>query len=261
MYMQYLLCALREVWSLLWEIPVPDFALDGVRLQRRTLTFYLAAVFPLFGVMVWLGLVILGAVAGILPGRIAAGMLFGVLAVFFLEILGGGTGLSSSSSFMEKLLGGEGLSRSIFTTESDIRVTRSPVGLMSMFFLLFLRGGSLGMLYAYHCTAWFGVVFVLSYALQAQLAFLPSLSSGEKIVDPGPFGSRILWIVAGVAALIFGCCSWWAVLVALAVAAAAAWGLHVFFRRTGGVTGVVIGSAGYVFETLLLLLGAGMLLR
>ena len=262
MYIQYLLCALREVWSLLWEVPAPCFMLAEEKLRQKMLIFYILVMFPLLGCLVWAGLSVLGAVAGLLPGQIAAGMLFAVLSVFFLEILGGGKGLSSCSSFLEKLLCRESFYRSVFTAENDIRVNRSPIGLICMFALLLLRGGCLALLYASDNGNWFALVFILSYALQAQLATLPLLSSGESIIKTDLLGIRVLWIAAVVLALICGRHFWGSSLVALALTALITWTMYTFFaRKAGGITGALIGTAGYCLETILLLTGVGLLLR
>ncbi len=262
MYAQYLLCALREVWSMLWEIPAPHLVIAEDKLRQKTLTYYILVMFPLLGCLVWAALSVLGAAAGLLPGRIAAAMLFAVLATFFLEIIGGGKGISSCSSIIEKLLRKESLLRSLFTAENDIHADRAPIGLLSMFTILLLRGFCLGMLYTVGGGNWFALVFILSYTLQAQLATLPLLSSGDCIIRTNPRGLRLLWVSAIILVLVIGRHDMVGALAALAVAGVFTWCAYAFFdRKSGGTTGALIGTSGYVLETILLLLGAGMLSR
>ncbi len=262
MYIQYLLCALREVWSMLWEIPAPYLVVAEERLRPKVLMYYILVMFPLLGCLVWAGLSVLGSAAAMLQGRIAAAMLFAILATFFLEILGGGKGLSSTSSFIEKLLCKESLLRSMFTAENNIHVERSPIGLLCMFMILMLRGFCLGALYSSGYGSWFGLVFILSYAMQAQLATIPLLSSGIPIIKTDVKGIRVLWTAAIILALIIGRGYLLYSVAGIAIAAVISWATCAFFsHKANGTTGALIGSCGYLLETFLLITGAGLLLQ
>lgn len=262
MYAQYLFLALREVWSLLWEIPAPHLPVEEGKIRQKVLIYYMLIMFPLLGCLTWAGLSVLGAVSCLLPGRIAAAMLFAILSTMFLEVLGGGKGLCSWSSFLEKISRKESFSRSLFTAENDIHAERAPIGLLSMFTILLLRGFCLSMLFTNGYGTWFALVFILSYTLQAQLATLPMLSNGDYIIKTNIQGIRALWIAAVVLTMVIGRGHVVATLTALVIAAGFSWTCNAFFAgKVGGTTGALIGAAGYLLEIVLLLVGVGLLVR
>lgn len=244
-------------WDMLVDVPLPA-PLRGKAADDGSQGFAEMAL-PLFPVV--------GAALGICaflpswlllrtPGNPAAAIVAGILVPAMLEIMTRGRRLADFVSYFDARWRGASAAEALLKDSSPFDEIKSPSGTILLVSAYFFRAACVGALVAASCPFWLIVSLTGAYAVQAQMAGMPSAGGGSPVFEMPESHRNHHWYLGGAIMLVLGI----ACLPASAIALALAWLLSWHFTKVcakslAGVNAKALSVCGYVSECALLFLG------
>ncbi len=259
--LKYSLAPFAKAWDMLLDIHLPEnFDLDDNSDNLASDKVLLH--FPIVGACVGIVAYLISWLLLTILGSTTAPYLSAIIIAIGLEFATSGRNLSSFTSFFESKISGHKTPQCLAYLDDDFSVNRNPMGMLIIISSFLFRIFCFSLLIQTGNRSWLIITLILSYGSQGYLASGTDLRSGEPLFDlPFKF-TRNIWIVTAVALFIFGLTSLPAPFIALALVIFLSFKFKKYAEgNLGGLTGVIIGFAGYCVELIALLTGIALLVR
>lgn len=249
--------AFGMAWELVIDLPCPGFLKTGKKPDWSAQPGLFLLYFPLLGGVIglafFLGFRLLQA---ILPNHLISSLLFAAAALVLVAWKDSGRSLGILTSAIDRFCQTKSWQAALADLNSEWRMTNNPLAnLVSPAVLLFQFVAFLLMAfdgYAY----WIIPVLTLDFAAQALLATLPSLISGEALIDGARDGENLLGLATAVVLVFILPAAPWALLTTALLAFFGVMGFKSYcLGRFHGIDGTMVTLGGTLTQLLALLIG------
>jgi cobalamin synthase len=248
-----------DAWEMLLELPLPkkltDFAETAAeREEREPLLTQLW--FPFIGIIGSLVIIALAALLSALA-TVPAALIFAFVLTLLSEIRDKGHATGTLASFAILKAEGHSIPETLFNLDADLRTVNGAIGAMVMTLTVLLKFSCFFLMSYYGFAFWIIPTLVLGYTMQAELARLPAVTTGESFIEINDTKRFYIWGIALFFILFILLKAPILSLIALGIVFIAAMLMERFSEnQLDGITGNTITLAGYVTELAVLTLGA-----
>lgn len=245
-----------EAWEMLLDIPLPP-NLSKQADEDSPDPAKVLCCFPVVGLFAGIAFFLAAWLFRMLAGRPAAAVLGALLVAIVYEFATKGRMISSVASLIENLFAEENRSDAFLNIDDSVRKSHDTFGSVGMLAFFALRVLTMVFIIFTGHISWLIITMAAGFTVQAHLARLPDLESGEPFIEVASGrGSHLPWVAFAAIAVVFGITVLPAAVITVMIVALVAFLASKYIPDTvGGVNGPMIGLSGYCTETLVLFLG------
>jgi cobalamin synthase len=250
--------AFFNAWDMLIDFPLLYW---GKKQEREPLKFsesefVTQLCFPVVGLVCALLALLAGVILNKFLSPIPAAAVFAGLLTYFCIYKDEGRGLAGLMALVVSRKRKIPIEEVLFNLPDNIGDVNAPAATLTMVLVVLFK------LFVFYFMAYYGYVYwlvavcVLEFAIEGDLASIPTISVNSPLLHVKKSKQRFIWFVAGFLVLFI----LFEAPVATLILFGAAFGLTYAFKlyckeKLGGIDSRMIGFAAYVFELLALLLG------
>ena len=249
--------ALLNAWDMLIEFPLPFLAHDDEDdLETENTVILTQAFFPLVGLICALLALLLGAILNKILHPIPAATVFAVALTYFCIFKDSGRGLAglmSLASLKQKHISFE---ESLYDLPDSVTEVNTPTATLTMTLVVLFKLFAFSLMAFYGYAYWLVAILVLEFAIEGDLATLPSIQQGQPLLKIKKSKQRYIWFAAGFLVLFILFKAPVSSLLLFGAAFGISYGVKIYCsERLNGIDGKIIGLAAYIFELLALFIG------
>lgn len=257
--MKTIIMSFTNAWEMLLEWPLPkrltDFT-EAVADREDSEPLLTQLWFPIIAVIGGLIVIILAALLSNLA-PVPAGLIFAFVMTLLSELRDKGHATGTLASFSILKAEGHSLPETLFNLDADLRTVNGAIGAMVLTLTVILKFSCFFLMSFYGFAFWIIPTLVLGYAMQAELATLPALRSGDPFIKIDDTQRFYVWGIAAFFILFILIKAPILALIALGAVFVAAMLMKRFEDdQLGGITGNAITLIGYLTELAVLTLGS-----
>lgn len=256
--------AFFNAWDMLIDFSLPFLKRDeGDNAVKTENTVILTqAFFPVVGVICALLALLLGLILGKFLYPIPAAAVFAGVLTYFCIYKDDGRGLAGLMYLAPFKNKGIPLEQSLFDLPDSIADVNTPPATLTMILVILFKLFAFSLMAFYGYIYWLVAIFILEFAIEGDLATLPSIQAGQPVLAIKKSKQRYIWFIAGFMVLFVLFEAPVASLLLFGVAFGLSYGVKAYCNgRLGGIDSRIIGLTAYVFELLALLLGVMLLTK
>jgi cobalamin synthase len=257
--MKIIIMSFTDAWEMLLELPLPkrltDFA-ESVADREEPEALLTQLWFPVIAVI---GSIVIIALAMLLSNlaTVPAALIFAFVMTLLSELRDKGHATGTLASLCILKAEGHSISETLFNLNADLRTMNGAIGAMVLTLTILLKFSCFFLMSFYGFAFWILPTLVLGYAMQAELATLPAVRSGEPFIKINDTQRFYVWGIAIFFILFILLKAPTLALLALGTVFVAAMLMKRFSEKhLGGITGNAITLVGYMTELAVLALGA-----
>jgi len=255
--------AFLSAWAMLIEFPLPFLRHDEEDTVKTENTVLLTQMcFPLVGVACALLALLIGVILGKFLYPIPAAAVFAGVLTYFCVYKDDGRGLAGLmylAPFRKKEIS---LEESLSDLPDSIADVNTPPATLTMILVILFKLFAFSLMAFYGYIYWLVAIFVLEFAIEGDLATLPSLQQGTPLLAVKKDKQRYVWFIAGFLVLFILFKAPVASLLLFGAAFGLCYGVKAYCNdRLNGIDGSIIGLTAYVFELIALLMGVMLLTK
>ena len=257
--MKIIIMSFADAWEMLleWSLPkrITDFV-ENIADREEPEPLLTQLWFPVIAVIGGLLVILLAALLSNLA-TVPAGLIFAFVMTLLSELRDKGHATGTLASFSILKADGHSMAETIFNLDADLRTVNGAIGAMVLTLTVILKFSCFFLMSFYGFAFWIIPTLVLGYAMQAELATLPTVRSAEPFIKIDDTQRFYVWGIAAFLMLFILLKAPILVLIALGAVFVAAMMLRRFEdEQLGGITGNAITLMGYLTELAVLTLGA-----
>jgi cobalamin synthase len=258
--MKIIILSFADAWEMLleWALPkrISDFV-EATAMDREEPEPLLTQLwFPVIAAGGGLIVMLFAALLSNLP-TVSAGLIFAFAMTLLSELRDKGHATGTLASFSILKADGHSLPETIFNLDADLRTINGAIGAMVLTLTVILKFSCFFLMSFYGFAFWIIPILVLGYAMQAELATLPTLRSGEPFIEIADNQRFYVWGITTFFILFILLKAPILSLLSLGMVFVAAMIVKRFVNEhLGGITGNAITLIGYLTELTILTLGA-----
>jgi hypothetical protein len=256
--------AFLNAWDMLIDFPLPYL---GKKQEREPLEFpdsefFTQLCFPLVGLVCGLLALLVWSVLNKFFFPIPASAVFAGLLTYFCIYKDEGRGLAGIMALVVSRKKKIPVEELLFNLPDNISDVNAPAATLTMILVVLFKLFTFYLMAYYGYVYWLLAVLILEFAIEGDLASIPSISVNKPLLHVKKSKQRFIWFAAGFLVLFV----LFEAPVATLILFGAAFGLNYAFKlycfeRLAGIDSRMIGFAAYVFELLALLLGLVLLTK
>jgi len=249
--------ALLNAWTMLIEFPLPFLRNDEEKLEQDKNTVILTQIlFPFVGLICALLALLLGTILGNTLHPTPASAIFAGIVTYFCVYKDSGRGLAGIMSLTSLKQKDISLEKGLFELPDSISNMNTPIATLTMILVILFKLFAFSVMAFYGYIYWLLAVFVLEFAIEGDLATLPSIENGQAMLKVEKNKQKYIWFIAAFIVLFVLFEAPVASLILFGVAFAMTYGIKFYCtEKINGISGKMIGLAAYIFELFALLLG------
>lgn len=249
--------ALLNSWNMLIEFPLPFRGHNEEDVVETENTAILTqAFFPLVGLICALLALLLGAILNKMLYPIPAAAVFAVVLTFFCVFKDGGRGLAGLMSLTSLKQNNISFEESLYDLPDSITEVNTPTATLTMTLVVLFKLFAFSLMAFYGYAYWLVAILVLEFAIEGDLATLPSLQQGQPLLKIKKSKQRYIWFIAGFLVLFILFKAPVSSLLLFGSAFGLSYGIKTYCSdKLHGIDDKIIGLAAYVFELFALFLG------
>ena len=260
------LLAFTKAWELLISLPMPFQLCKHSENNTDDDNEILVACFPIVGAVIGLSLFIVAwAVTILLPVKIAASLIGGLLLAISAELLlSGGNILTLTAYFQARQSACSGF-ETVTILDAAANSKNPQVNQIYMLSLYLLKIISISIFIYYDRIHWIIIVYTLSFLVRSQMLYWNDIRTGEPFFEfkDDENNLNLPWIISAIICFFVAGFSY---LPASAIAMLISYFLlklikKIIDKKIGGVSGSIISAAGTFSEIILFLAGLALLIR
>lgn len=257
--MKIIIMAFADAWDMLLELPLPkritEYA-ETVIEHDDPEPLLTQLWFPIIAFLCSVNIIIVAILLSYLA-PVPAALIFAFAMTLLSELRDKGHSTGTLASFVILKADGHSLSETLFNLDADLRTVNGAIGAMVMTLTVLIKFSSFFLMSFYGFAFWIIPTLVLGYVMQAELATLPAVRSGEPFIKIDDNQRFYVWAIAIFFILFILLKAPILALLALGVVFVAAMMIKRFGENhLGGITSNAITLIGYVTELVVLILGA-----
>ena len=257
--MKIIIMSFTDAWDMLLEWPLPKRITDFVEMvadREEPEPLLTQLWFPVIAVIGGILVIILAALLSNLA-TVSAGLIFAFVMTLLSELRDRGHATGTLASFAILKADGHSLPETLFNLDADLRTVNGAIGAMVLTLTIILKFSCFFLMSFYGFAFWIIPTLVLGYAMQAELATLPTVRSGEPFIKIDDTQRFYVWGIAAFLILFILLKAPVLALISLgSVFVAAMLVKRLEGDQLGGITGNAITLIGYLTELAVLVLGA-----
>jgi cobalamin synthase len=237
---------------MLSDIPIGKIL--NIRCEEDSDPLKVLCCFTVFGFLLGLSALLVAWVLFRVAGPAAGAIISGAVLTAAYEVSGSGRNMAMCASLTDSMISGMPCTESLLNMDDDFHSARNLGGTAASVSTFVIRMLAVSFLVYSGGFYWLVVIPTLSFTFQSALVLLPGRDSAAFIELDNDKGGLCPWVVCFVLCFAVGILHPGPVFLAFSVAALLAFAARRFFiEKTGGITGGLIGLAGYSIEILFLL--------
>jgi cobalamin synthase len=254
--------ALLNAWNMLIELPLP-FKHDEDDMAETESTILLTqAFFPIVGLICALLAMLLEAVLNKFLYPIPAAAIFAAVLTFCCIFKDRGRGLAGLMSMASLKQDEIPFEERLYELPDNITDVDTPTATLTMILVVLFKLFAFSLMAFYGYVYWLVAICVLEFAIEGDLATLPSFQQGQPLLKIKKSKQRYIWFIAGFLVLFVLFKAPVSSLILFGAAFALSYGLKIYCgERLNGIDGKIIGLAAYIFELFALFLGVVLLTK
>lgn len=254
--------ALLDAWNMLIEFPLPFKSVENDIPETESTVILTQAFFPVIGVICALLALLLGAILNKFLYPVPAAALFAAILTFFCIFKDSGRGLAGLMSLASLKQNDISVEERLYDLPDSITDVESPIGTLTMVLVVLFKLFAFSLMAFYGYAYWLAAIFVLEFAIEGDLATLPSLNQKYPLLRIKKSKQRYIWFTAGFLVLFVLFKAPVSSLILFGAAFAMSYGIKIYCKdRLNGIDSKIIGLAAYVFELFALFLGVVLLTK
>ena len=250
--------ALLDAWNMLIDFALPFLKNDEEEdmVKTESTLILTQAFFPIVGAICALLALLIGAILSKVLHPIPAAGIFAAVLTYFSVYKDGGRGLAGIMSLTSLKHKDISLEQGLSDLPDGIADINSPTATLTMVLVVLFKLFAFSLMAFYGYIYWLAAIFILEFAIEGDLATLPSSQNGQPLLAIKKSKQRYIWFIAGFLVLFVLFKAPVASLLLFAAAFGFSYGIKVYCSaRLNGIDGKIIGLAAYIFELFALLLG------
>ncbi len=257
--MKKIIMAFADAWEMLLELPLPkrvtEFA-DDIADREDPEPLLTQLWFPVIAFLCSLVIIIIAMLLSYLA-TVPAALIFAFAMTLLSELRDRGHSTGTLASFSILKANGHSTSETLFNLDADLRTVNGAIGAMVLTLTVLLKFSCFFLMSFYGFAFWIIPTLVLGYVIQAELATLPAIRSGEPFIKIDDNQRFYVWAIGIFLILFILLKAPILTLIALGAVFVVAMMLKRFGENhLGGITGNAITLIGYMTELAVLTLGA-----
>ncbi|MBU8901572.1 MAG: hypothetical protein KOO69_02420 [Victivallales bacterium] len=255
--------ALLDAWNMLIDFSLPFLKNDEEDMVKTESTVILTqGFFPIVGVICALVALLIWAILSAILHPIPAAGIFAAVLTYFSIYKDSGRGLAGIMSLTSLKHKDTSLEQGLSDLPDGIADINNPTATLTMVLVVLFKLFAFSLMAFYGYIYWLAAIFILEFAIEGDLAALPSIQNGQPLLAIKKSKQRYIWFTAGFLVLFVLFKAWVASLLLFAAAFGFSYAIKVYCNdRLKGVDGKIIGLVAYIFELFALLLGVILLTK
>ena len=247
--------ALSNAWDMLIEFPLPWLHDDDAE-ETESTVILTQAFFPVIGLICALMALLLGLILNKILYPIPAAAIFACIVTYICVYKDGGRGLAGIMSLVSSKQEAIPLDESLTGLPDSIVDANTPIATLTMVLVVLFKLFAFSMMAYYGYIYWLVAVCVLEFAIEGDLATLPSIQQGKPLLKIKKSKQKYIWFIAGFFVLFVLFEAPVASLLLFGAAFGMTYGIKIYCSdKFNGIDGKIIGLSAYFFELFALLLG------
>lgn len=257
MILETLKKALSNAWNMLIEFPLSFLAHDEEdNVETENTVILTQAFFPLIGLICALLALLLGAFLNKFLHPIPAAAIFAVVLTLFCIFKDGGRGLAGLMSLASLKQNNISFEESLYDLPDSITEVNTPTATLTMTLVVLFKLFAFSLMAFYGYAYWLVAILVLEFAIEGDLATLPSVQQGQALLKVKKSKQRYIWFIAGFLVLFILFKAPVSSLLLFGSAFGISYGVKVYCSdKLNGIDGKIIGLVAYIFELFALFIG------
>jgi hypothetical protein len=261
---------LKTAWSTAWTMLI-DFPLpfaskaageDEYGIKDKKIELLSQLFFPITGLVCGLAGILLARILGYFLYPVPAAAVFAGLLTYFCVFKDNGRGLAGLMAVLSSKQRDVTMEQSLDYLPDTISDVNTPAANVVMILVVLFKIFAFYLMVFHNFVYFLAAIFILEFAIEGDLAVMPSTETGKKLLAVDKKHQSYIWILTGFMVLFVLFKAPVATLLLFGAGFGLSHAVKVYSRDRGGVLdSKLIGLAAYVFEIFGLVLGVIFLAR
>ncbi|MDD5729412.1 MAG: hypothetical protein PHV59_12700 [Victivallales bacterium] len=262
MVSEMLKTAWATAWNMLIDFPSPFTPGDKTGLKDKTATLLCQLFFPVVGLVCALLALLVSRILAFFLYPVPAAAVFAALLTYFCIFKDNGRGLAGLLALLSSRQRGVSMRQSLDSLPDTIGEVDTPAANVIMVLAVLFNIFAFYLMLFYNYVYFLAAILMLEFALEGDLAAIPSADGNQPLLAVGRKQRFYIWILTGFMVLFVLFKAPAASLLLFGAGFGLSLAVRAYCRLKGGVIdGKLIGLAACVFEIFALILGVIFLAR